>query len=454
MSETIKLNKGFDIKLVGQAERKLADTPQPETFAIKPTDFIGIKRPKVLVNVGDNVKAGTPILIDKKQESIKHTAPVSGEIVDIKRGERRKLLEIIILADKQQEYVDFKKFSPAEIASVNREEAKEQLLNSGVWPNIIQRPYGIIADPEEEPKSIYISGFDTHPLAPDYDFMFKNDEAYFQAGIDILKKFTSGLIHLSTRADVEVPSVFKQVTGVERHEFKGPHPAGNVGIQIHHIEPINKGDLIWTLNPFGVILIGRLFLEGRYNTSKLMALVGSEVKVPQYYKTFIGACINKFVENNIIEGNVRYISGNVLTGRKIAKDGYIGYYDHIVTVIPEGDYYELFGWIKPTTNRLSFHRAVGLFSFLNPNKEYVLDTNTRGEERPFVQSGVFEKVLPMDILPVHLLKAILAEDYDGMEGLGIYEVIEEDMALCEFVDVSKHDVQAILRVGLDLLREG
>ncbi|CAN5396131.1 Na(+)-translocating NADH-quinone reductase subunit A [soil metagenome] len=454
MSKIIKLKKGFDIKLVGQAEKKLANTPQPETFALKPTDFIGIKRPKVLVNVGDNVKAGTPILIDKKQNSVLHTAPVSGEIVDIRRGEKRSLLEIVILADKTTEYLDFKKSSPSQIASINKDEAKEQILNSGIWPYILQRPYGIIANPDEIPRDIFISGFDTHPLAPDYDFMYKNDGASFQAGIDILKKFTDGAVHLSTRAEVEVPAVFKQVTGVERHEFKGPHPAGNVGIQIHHINPIRKGDLVWTLNPFGVILIGRLFLEGRYNTSKLMALVGSEVKVPQYYQTYIGACINKYVENNIIEGNVRCISGNVLTGRKISKDGYVGYYDHMVTVIPEGDYYEMFGWIKPTSNRLSFHRAVGLFSFLNPNKEYVLDTNTRGEERPFVQSGVFEKVLPMDILPVHLLKSILAEDYDGMEGLGIYELVEEDVALCEFVDVSKHDVQAILRVGLELLREG
>nr|MDQ3392767.1 NADH:ubiquinone reductase (Na(+)-transporting) subunit A [Bacteroidota bacterium] len=318
---------------------------------------------------------------------------------------------------------------------------------------IIQRPFGVIANPDDVPKAIFISGFDTHPLAPDYAFMFKGDAASFQAGIDVLKKFTSGPIHLGLNADAEVSSVYSQVKGVQKHDFRGPHPAGNVGIQIHHISPINKGDIVWTVQPFGVIMIGRLFLEGRYNTSKLLAVAGSEVKKPQYYKTFIGSSIKRFVENNILEQNVRCISGNVLTGHRIPNDGFVGFYDHLVSIIPEGDYYELFGWIKPTTKRLSFHRAVGLFSFLNPNKEYALDTNTRGEERPFVQSGVFEKVLPMDILPVHLLKSILAEDYDGMESLGIYEVIEEDMALCEFVDVSKHNVQEIIRDGINLIRE-
>ncbi|MDQ3534565.1 MAG: Na(+)-translocating NADH-quinone reductase subunit A [Bacteroidota bacterium] len=453
MSKIIKVKKGFNINLAGKAEKVIANSPQPETFAVKPIDFLGIKRPKVLVNVGDNIKAGTPILLDKKNERILYTAPVSGEVVEIRRGEKRKLLEIVILADKTIEFVDFKKHNSSEITSLNKDTVKEIILSGGVWPYIIQRPFGIIANPDDVPKSIFISGFDTHPLAPDYHFMFKGDVASFQAGIDILRKLTSGQVHLSTNADAEVSPIFAQAKGVENHEFRGPHPAGNVGIQIHHIDPINKGDIVWTVQPFGVILIGRLFLEGRYNTSKLLAVAGSEVKKPQYFKTYIGACINRFADNNILEENVRYISGNVLTGKKISKDGFVGFYDHLVTVIPEGDYYELFGWIKPTTKRLSFHRAVGLFSFLNPNKEYALDTNTRGEERPFVQSGVFEKVLPMDILPVHLLKSILAEDYDGMEALGIYEVIEEDMALCEFVDVSKHNVQEILREGLDLIKD-
>ena len=235
------------------------------------------------------------------------------------------------------------------------------------------------------------------------------------------------------------------------NKVSGPHPAGNVGVQIHHIDPINKGDVVWTVNPYGVIQIGKLFLEGVYDASKIVALAGSEVKNPQYYKTYAGTSIKKMVANNINSDNVRYISGNVLTGEKIAEDGHVGFFDHMVSVIPEGDYYEMLGWIKPTTEKLSFQKAFGLLSFLKGKKEFVVDTNTKGEPRAFVQTGVFEKVLPMDILPTYLLKAILAEDFDDMEALGIYEIIEEDLALCEFVDVSKHEIQSIVREGLDLV---
>lgn len=454
MSKTIKLKKGFDIRLAGRAEKNIVDSAQPETFAIKPADFIGIKRPKVIVNVGDSVKAGTPILFDKKQEKVIYTAPVSGEVIEVKRGERRKLLEIKILADKQIEFEKFPQLSNTEISGLKREEAVDALLKSGAWPYIIQRPFGIVADPDDAPKAIFISAFDTHPLSPDYDFMFKDDAAAFQAGIEILKKLTEGKVHVNANDSQKASSFLSQAKGIEINYFSGPHPAGNVGVQIHHLDPINKGDIAWTVNPFGVVLIGRLFLEGRYNTSKLVAVTGSEIKKPQYYKTYAGACINKFVENNTKQGHVRYISGNVLTGEKISNDGYIGFYHHMVTVIPEGDYYELLGWMKPSANRISFHRALGLFSFLNPKKERVLDTNTRGEPRAFVQTGVFEKVMPMDIYPTFLIKAILAEDYDNMEALGIYEVVEEDLALCEFIDVSKHDVQAIVREGLELIQNG
>jgi len=452
MSTFIKLKKGFDIKLVGEAEKKIADTPQPETFAVKPTDFIGIERPKPLVDEGDNVKAGTPVLYDKRQEKVMYTAPVSGEIVEIKRGAKRKLLEIKILADKEVEYEEFKKFSISEIESMSKEDAIELITKSGVWPNILQRPYGVVADPESEPKSIFISGFDSHPLAPDYNFLLKGEDDHFQTGLTILKKFTSGQIHLNINSQLEVPQMFSHAKGVELNKFSGPHPCGCVGVQIHHIDPINKGDIIWTINPYGVIQLGRLLTQGKYDASRLVALTGSEVKDPQYYKTYTGASISRMIENNLSDKRVRYVSGNVLTGERIESDGYIGYYDHQVTVIPEGDEYEFLGWILPTSEKLSFHRAFGLLSFLNQGKKRVLNTNTRGEKRAFVQTGVFEKVLPMDILPTHLLKAIMAEDYDEMEELGIYEVVEEDMALCEFVDVSKHDVQSILRKGLNLLK--
>jgi Na+-transporting NADH:ubiquinone oxidoreductase subunit A len=452
MSRYIKLKKGFNINLAGKAEKKLSDTVHPDTFAIKPTSFHGIQRPKVLVNEGDTVKAGTPILIDKKNERILHVAPVSGKVLEVKRGEKRKLLEIRIQADKEVSFESFDKFTVSDLASMSRDKAVEQLLKGGVWPQLVQRPYGVLANPDDTPKAIFISGFDTHPLAPEYDFIFKGQEHYFNAGLEVLKKLTPGKVHLNVNADAEVSQMFSQVKGVEINKFSGPHPAGNVGVQIHHIDPVNKGDIVWTTHPYGVIQMGRLFLEGRHDASKVIAVAGSEVSQPQYYKTYTGASVKKFLEGNLKQDHVRIVAGNVLTGEKIDREGYIGFYDNLVSVIPEGDYYEMLGWIKPTSKSLSFHRAFGLLSFLHKDKEYVLDTNLHGEPRAFVQSGVFEQVLPMDILPTFLLKAILAEDYDEMEALGIYEVIEEDLALCEFVDVSKHDIQEILREGLELLQ--
>lgn len=452
MSDTIKIKKGFDINLAGKAEKKIAESFLPQTYAIKPPDFQGVLRTKLLVEVGDTVKAGSPVLFDRKNEKILFTAPVSGEVIEINRGPKRKLLDIVILADNKMEYEKFPSYSVSELANLSREEALASMLKSGVWPNIIQRPYGIVANPDDTPKSIFISTFDTHPLAPDYDFILKGEERYFQAGIETLKKFTSGQVHVNINAAGEVSPIFSKASGVKITAFSGPHPAGNVGVQIHHLDPVNKGDIVWTVNPYGVAQIGKLFLEGIYDASRVVALAGSEVKNPQYYRTYTGGCIDKMIENNIAGDNPRYISGNVLTGEKINEKGFIGFYDHLVTVIPEGASFEFMGWIKPTAKRLSFHRAIGLISFLFPKQEYKLDTNTRGEARAFVQTGIFEKVMPMDILPTYLIKAILAEDFDEMEELGIYEVIEEDMALCEFVDVSKHEIQKILRDGINLIQ--
>lgn len=450
MSKTIKLKKGFDINLKGKAQKTIADVAQPATFAIKPTDFQGLERPKLTINEGDTVKAGTSLFFNKKDERVKFTAPVSGEVVEIKRGAKRKILEVKILADKEIQYESFSSYSVSDLVNLDADSAKKQLLDSGAWVNIIQRPFGIIASPDATPKAIFISAFDSSPLAPDYDFIFKGQEQYFQAGIDLLKKFTSGHVHLTMNSNGEVSNLFGNAQNVQHNKISGPHPSGNVGVQIHHIDPINKGDVAWTVNPWGVILIGKLFIDGKYDTSKIVAIAGSEVKNPQYAKTYAGANIKNMIADNVHGSNVRYISGNVLTGEKIGEEGYLGYYDQLLTVIPEGDCYEFFGWILPTTKKLSFHRAFGLLG--NPKKEHVVDTNVHGEPRAFVQSGTFEKVTPMDILPTHLLKAILAEDFDDMEELGIYEVIEEDLALCEFVDVSKHDVQGILRDGLELIQ--
>ncbi|MCH6198117.1 Na(+)-translocating NADH-quinone reductase subunit A [Aquiflexum sp. LQ15W] len=452
MSKTIKLKKGFDIKLAGKADKQLGDFNRAKTFAIKPADFIGMQRPKVTVNEGDSVKAGTPILFDKAMESVQYVAPVSGEIVEIKRGEKRKLLEIKILADAEISFESFEKFTESSLKTLSKEVAIAQLCKGGVWPQLIQRPFGIVANPQDSPKSIFISGFDTHPLAPDYAFTYKGEERYFQAGVLVLQKLTSGKVHLGLELDSEIAPVFANVQGVQVNKFSGPHPAGNVGIHIHHVDPINKGEIVWTISPFGVIQIGKLFLEGRYDASKIVAVTGSEAMKALYAKTYLGACVDTLVNGNLKKDHIRVVSGNVLTGEKINNDGYLGYYANQITILPEGDYYEFLGWMKPTSEKLSYHRALGLLSFLKPNKEYVLDTNVRGEERAFVQTGVFESVTPMDILPVYLLKAILAEDFDEMEELGIYEVVEEDLALCEFVDVSKHPVQEIIRKGIDLIQ--
>src|SRR5690606_27894450 len=271
-------------------------------------------------------------------------------------------------------------------------------------------------------------------------------------GLDILKKLTKGTVHLNIKDSSDNPAIFTNAKGVQINRFSGSHPAGNVGVQIHHIDPINKGDIAWTISPYGVTQIGKLILEGRYDASKVIALTGSEAKKRGYVKTFSGACVDKLVSGNTSSDNVRVVSGNVLTGEKILRDGYLGFYHNQITILTEGDYYEFMGWAKPTSDILSYHRALSLLSFLSPNKEFALDTNNRGEERGFVLTGVFESVTPMDIYPVYLLKAIMAEDYDEMEELGIFEVVEEDLALCEFVDVSKHPVQQILRKGIELIQ--
>lgn len=452
MGKFIQLKKGFTINLAGKAAPKIIDNLTPDTFVIKPTDFNGLYMPKVTVKEGDSVKAGSPLFHDKKFENIVFASPVSGEVVEVKRGEKRKLLEIKILADKKVEFESFKKYTVSDIANASADEIKNHILKAGAWPNLVQRPFGIIADPNAKPKAIHISAFDSHPLAPDYSLVFKGQDQFFQVGVDVLKKLTSGSVHVNTHATSELSTVFSQVKGAEVNKFSGQHPVGCVGVQIHHLDPINKGDIVWTINPQGVIEIGKLFLQGIYDTTRVVALTGSELKNPQYVKTQAGASVKKFLEGNLANEHVRVIGGNVLTGTSIGKDGHLGFFDLQTTVLPEGDQYEFLGWILPSSKKLSLHRAFGLFSFLSLGKERKLDTNTHGEHRAFVQTGVFEKVVPMDILPTYLLKSIVAQDVDEMEELGIYEVIEEDLALCEFVDVSKHPVQKMIREGIELLQ--
>lgn len=445
MSEVIKIRKGLDIKLKGEADKIFIKAPRTKTYAVKPADFPFLT-PKIVAKPCVEVKVGSTLFYDKYRPEIKYSSPVSGIVTKIVRGERRRIIEIVIEDDGKDTAESFKQGDPN---SMSREEVVQNLLESGIWPVIKQRPYGIVASPEDEPRDIFISGFDSGPLAPDFDFIMKEKEKDFQVGIDALRKLTEGKIHLGLDADYPAAKAYTDAKNVEKHYFKGPHPAGNVGIQIHKIAPINKGEKVWTVKPQDVVMIGRLFQTGQYDPNVVVALCGSEVTKPVYYKLIRGAAVSSITEGNLTEDNVRIISGNVLSGKKVDPEGHIGYSDSQVTVIPEGDYYEMFGWIMPGFNKFSVSRS--FFSWLTPNKEYRLDTNLHGGERAFVMTGEYEKVFPMDIYPVHLLKSILVEDIDKMEQLGIYEVVEEDMALCEFVCTSKTPVQSILKDGLKLM---
>ena len=451
MSKNVKLKRGFDINIVGKPEGRITEVAQPETFAIKPTDFYHISGPKLLVKEGDNVKVGTPLFYEKSMGKVMFCAPVSGEIVEIKRGAKRKLLEVKILADKELEVETFKSYSTSEVLELSRDLIIDNMCEHGVWSQLVQRPFGVSADPADTPKAIFISGFDTNPNAPDTEFILQGKEEHFKAGIEVLKKLTSGTVHIGLNGSGG-ESAFGNIEGVQTNNISGAHPAGNVGVHIHHIDPVNKGELIWTATPYGVAQIGQLFSEGVFDASKVVAVTGSEVDGPSYVKTYSGACLNKIVDKMVKAGNNRVISGNVLTGENVGKDGYLGYFSNQISVIPEGDYEELLGWILPSTKKLSFHKTFGLLSFLSPGKERVVDTNLHGEPRNFVMTGALEKVLPMDILPMYLFKAIMTEDYENMEALGIYELIEEDVALCEFIDVSKHSLQEILREGIEMVR--
>lgn len=446
MSKIIKIKKGLDINLQGKAEAKVTALPMAASYAVSPLDFEGVV-PKLLVKAGEQVKAGDALFFSKNDSRVLFTSPVSGTVTAVNRGEKRKVLNVTVQPDANQ---SFKEFTVPAIEKASKNDVTKLLLEAGLWPLIIQRPYGIIANPDDQPKAIFVSGFDSAPLAADNDVVLANDKANLQKGFDVLARLTSGKVHLSLNAKAE-NKVFEGLKGVEVHEFAGPHPAGNVGVQIHHIDPINKGEVVWTVSAEGVAMIGRLFATGKVDMTKTIVLCGSQAEAPQYYTIIAGAAMDSILAGRVKaqkEGDsVRVISGNVLTGTKVAADGYLTFYSNQVTLIPEGDKYELLGWAMPRFNKFSVSKAY--FSWLCPKKQYDLDTNLNGGERPFVVSGLYDKYLPMDIYPVYLLKAILAGDIDKMENLGIYEIVEEDLALCEFVDPSKIEMQEIVRQGIN-----
>ncbi|WP_064965962.1 Na(+)-translocating NADH-quinone reductase subunit A [Tenacibaculum ovolyticum] len=448
MSKDIRIKKGLDIKLVGDAEQITTELSlEGGVFAIKPNDFHGVI-PKILAKEGTEVKAGQALFYSKSDERVLFPSPVSGKVTEIVRGARRKVLAFKITADAQQEY---KEFGKKDIDAISREEVKAHLLASGCWPFVKQRPYDVIADPNQTPKSIFVSAYASAPLAADYDYALKGKEAELQAALTALTKLTEGKVHVSVAKD-SMLSPFKEMKGVELHKVTGPHPIGNVSTQIAQVDPINKGEVVWVVTPQDLVIIGELLLTGKFNAKRTIALAGSKFNKPQYVTAIAGANIAALVKGNLDADNTRVISGNVLSGEQVGEEGYLGYYENIVTAIPEGDDYELFGWNKPVFNKVSTSRAF-TFSWLTPKKKYDLNTNTNGEHRAFVVTGAYEEVFPLDIYPMQLLKACKYKDLDEMEGLGAYEIAPEDFGLTEFICVSKQPHQKIIREGLDLMRE-
>ena len=446
MSKDIRIKKGLDVKLVGEADKTTTTIPLSSVYAVKPDDFHKIT-PKLLVKVGEEVKAGETLFYNKANEQVLFPSPVSGEVVEIVRGAKRKVLEIKILADKQQQYQDFGK---KDAASLSSEEIKAHLLATGCWPFVKQRPYDVVANPDNQPKAIFVSAYASAPLAADLDFTLQGKEAELQAAVTALGKLTDGKVHVSVAKNGSSPMA--GLNGITLHKVSGPHPSGNVGTQINKIDPVNKGEVVWIVTPQDLIIIGELFLTGNFNAKRTVALTGSKFTKPSYVEVIVGANISDMVTDNLDETNERIISGNVLSGTQVNKDGYLGYYDNQLTAIPEGDDYEFFGWNKPIFNKISNSRAL-TFSWLTPNKKFDLNTNTNGEHRAFVMTGSYEQVFPLDIYPMQILKACLYKDLDEMEALGMYEVAPEDFALTEFVCVSKQPHQQIIREGLDLMLE-
>jgi Na+-transporting NADH:ubiquinone oxidoreductase subunit A len=447
----IRLSKGFDIRLKGEARREITDAVV-STFALQPPNFTGISPiPKVTVEVGASLKAGEPLFFDKQRPDIHFVAPVSGELVEIRRGAKRAITHLVILADKNQQYLSL---TPPDPAKASREELVAFLCGAGFWPFIRQRPFHVLADAEKAPRDIFISTFDSAPLAPDNNLIVETDGEAFQRGLEVLARLTDGAVHLGLNAGAAQPpsKVFTEAAGVQKHWFKGPHPAGNVGVQIHHVRPILPGETVWTLGVQDVMLLGRIFRDRRFDAARVVAVAGAELQNPQYLRTVIGANIGDLCRGRLAGSEeVRCISGDVLTGQAKAEGDFLNLFDDQLSVVREGRDHELFGWLLPLAPRPSVSRTFP--NFLMPGMRFRAETNTHGEERAFVVTGLYEEVTPMDIYPQHLLKAILANDFERMEGLGIHEVVEEDLALCEFVCPSKVNVQEILREGMHTMLE-
>ena len=439
MAKVIKLRKGLDINLKGKAALETTSVKCPGEYALVPDDFTGVK-PKVVVKEGDNVLIGDALFVDKLHPEVKFVSPVSGTVSMVERGDRRKLLSIRVKSDGKQSARTFD----------TKQDIKALLLESGMFAFLRQRPYDVVANPEDKPKAIFVSAFNSMPLSQDFEYVLKGEEKAFQAGITALSKLAK--VHLGVSAR-QTSVALTGATGCEVTVFDGPAPAGNVGVQINHVDPINKGEVVWTLGAEEVLFIGRLLTTGRVDLTRTVALAGSEVKKPCYAKMLVGQRLDTLLQGQVdLSAGIRIINGNVMTGVKTTAGGYLGAHVTEVNVIPEGDHADEFmGWIMPRFGTFSTHRSY--FSWLCGKKDYVFDARVKGGERHMLMSGEYDKVFPMDIYAGYLIKAIITGDIDRQEALGIYEVAPEDFAIAEFVDSSKLELQRIVRQGLDILRK-
>ena len=446
MANLFKLRKGLDINLQGKAEKKKLKLKSNGKYALLPDCFEGVV-PKVVVKEGDKVKAGDALFINKNCQEMKFASPVSGTVTAVERGERRKVLAVKVQADATQVFTDF---GVKDVASLTGEQVKEALLEAGLFGYINQLPYDVVTTPDTTPKAIFVSALRDKPLAADFEFELQGQEKEWQVGLTALSKIAKTCLGICAR---QTSAALTSTKDVEVNVFDGPCPAGNVGVQINHVSPVNKGEVVWTVDPSAVIFFGRLFLTGKVDLHRTVALCGSEVKNPQYVEMLVGEELSTLLSNSYDEKhNVRIINGNVLTGRVTTKEGYLGAHSSEITVIPEGnDADEFAGWIMPRFKQFSVNRSY--FSWLFGKKAYALDARVKGGERHMIMSGEYDKVMPMDIYPEYLIKAIITGNIDKMEQLGIYEVSPEDFALAEFVDSSKLELQRIVREGLNMLRK-
>lgn len=441
MSNNIDLKKGLNLPVSGAADLRVKATVKPGTVAIQPSDFKGLNA-RLLVKEGDKVLAGSPVLADKKNSDVIVTSPASGVVEQVVRGDKRKLLAVLIKTDAAQEYVDFGKKDASKLSAA---EVKETLLNSGLWACMVQRPYGIIADPAAAPKGIFISAFNTAPLAADTEFTLAAEKDAIQAGVNALSKLAK--VHVCVNS---ASSAFAKLSGADVHVVTGKHPAGNVGVQIANISYIRKEETVWTVALPFVAAIGKLFTTGKVDLTRKVAVTGPMAVEPAYIETLPGMPMSE-IKACVADGDVRYISGDVLTGKNAGANGYLGIADTQISLVKEGTEKELLGWAKPFRTKI-FSADHSYFSWLTPNKKYDMDTNLHGGPRAFVMSdSYYGKVVPMDIYPLYLIKACIAGDIEKMEQFGIYEVLPEDLALCEYIDPSKNYIQDIIANGIDLM---